>query len=224
MLDVLNKEQRGYATPSEFNNFARQAQLEIFEHYFYDKSHFSINAKGTVSDNIMSIIQEKIDLFEVRGSSVDLVSGQTRFSLPENLYRIGDVYYTNEAGETLVVSKIDHKMSQYVKNSSKMQPSVTFPKYERYGNQIEVSPVEITSGITLDYIKRPSDPVWNSITFGSRAPVYDDSSSNDFELHPSEEYVIVEKILLYLGVSVREPVITQIAAQDLQADATTKKQ
>ena len=36
VLAFANKEQRGYITPQEFNLFADQAQMEIFEQYFYD--------------------------------------------------------------------------------------------------------------------------------------------------------------------------------------------
>ena len=36
VLQILNKEQRGYITPAEFNNLAQQVQLEIFESYFPD--------------------------------------------------------------------------------------------------------------------------------------------------------------------------------------------
>ena len=34
VLSILNKEQRGYITPYEFNKIATQVQLEIFESYF----------------------------------------------------------------------------------------------------------------------------------------------------------------------------------------------
>ena len=40
VLAILNKEQRGYLTPQEFNLFANQAQLDIFEQYFYDINQF----------------------------------------------------------------------------------------------------------------------------------------------------------------------------------------
>ena len=36
VLSILNKEQRGYITPDEFNKTATQVQLEIFESYFED--------------------------------------------------------------------------------------------------------------------------------------------------------------------------------------------
>ena len=36
VLLILNKEQRGYITPTEFNSIGTQVQLEIFEKYFED--------------------------------------------------------------------------------------------------------------------------------------------------------------------------------------------
>jgi hypothetical protein len=40
VLAILNKEQRGYVTPQEFNLFANQAQSDLFEQYFYDINQF----------------------------------------------------------------------------------------------------------------------------------------------------------------------------------------
>ena len=36
VLLILNKEQRGYLTPEEFNKIGSQVQREIFERYFDD--------------------------------------------------------------------------------------------------------------------------------------------------------------------------------------------
>ena len=36
VLLILNKEQRGYMTPDEFNKIGSQVQREIFERYFED--------------------------------------------------------------------------------------------------------------------------------------------------------------------------------------------
>jgi hypothetical protein len=46
VLLILNKEQRGYMTPDEFNKVATQVQLEIFESYFD-----SLNQQLRVPDN-----------------------------------------------------------------------------------------------------------------------------------------------------------------------------
>ena len=38
VLTLANKEQRGYITPQEFNLLANQAQMSIFESYFFSKN------------------------------------------------------------------------------------------------------------------------------------------------------------------------------------------
>ena len=40
VLAIANKEQRGMITPQEFNLFADQSQMTIFEQYFYDINQF----------------------------------------------------------------------------------------------------------------------------------------------------------------------------------------
>ena len=47
VLTFANKEQRGYITPQEFNLFADQAQLEIFEQYFYDMNFYLLKLGNT---------------------------------------------------------------------------------------------------------------------------------------------------------------------------------
>ena len=42
VLAIMNKEQRGYVTPQEFNIYANQAQMDIFEQYFYDVNQFCV--------------------------------------------------------------------------------------------------------------------------------------------------------------------------------------
>ena len=42
VMAILNKDNNGYITPSEFNLFAKQAQLELFEEYFYNYNNWLI--------------------------------------------------------------------------------------------------------------------------------------------------------------------------------------
>ena len=46
VLLILNKEQRGYMTPDEFNKIGTQVQLEIFNNYFDE-----LNQQLRISDN-----------------------------------------------------------------------------------------------------------------------------------------------------------------------------
>ena len=66
VLAILNKEQRGYVTPQEFNLFANQAQMDLFEQYFYDINQFGrMHGNDTEFSDMLNILNEKIDIFEV---------------------------------------------------------------------------------------------------------------------------------------------------------------
>ena len=60
VLNIANKEQRGYITPQEFNLFADHAQMDIFEQYFYDLNQFG-RGKGSSDElaDMTDILQEK---------------------------------------------------------------------------------------------------------------------------------------------------------------------
>ena len=64
VLALANKEQRGYITPQEFNLFADQAQMEIFEQYFYDINQWTRqHGNDTEYADMRTNLQEKIDLY-----------------------------------------------------------------------------------------------------------------------------------------------------------------
>ena len=66
VLDIANKEQRGYITPKEFNVFANHAQNEIFTSYF---AKSNIHGQAPPNDSEYAdphdISQEKIEYFEI---------------------------------------------------------------------------------------------------------------------------------------------------------------
>src|SRR5210317_1941667 len=89
VLGILNKEQRGYVTHQEFNLFANQAQLDLFEQYFYDINQFGrIPGNDTEYSDMLDLLNKKIAIFETQG---DLTYDDTnnRFPLPTDMYRLG---------------------------------------------------------------------------------------------------------------------------------------
>ena len=71
VLAMANKEQRGYLTPQEFNLLANQAQMEIFEQYFYDINQFNRNkGNSTEFSDMLHILEEKISAFRVNEASL----------------------------------------------------------------------------------------------------------------------------------------------------------
>ena len=208
VLSILNKEQRGYITPTEFNEFAQQAQVEIFENYFYDLGR-AFNAHGVMMDmfsNIPDHVMEKLRRFRVDSDPIMVNNGIV--TLPDNLYRLAEVFSNNR-----IVDMVSHKMISYVLLSPLTAPTITQPVYTRTGNRLNIYPTELTE-VTLEYIRElETIPQWVGTTFqGQLIP----GQHVDFELHPQEEYEIVAKILAYAGLSVR--------AQDIAAAGAGKEQ
>ena len=93
VLAIANKEQRGYVTPQEFNLFANQAQLEIFEQYFYDLNQAERTPSNFSQYNDpVKILLEKIQPFEKR-HQIALVSSRYNIYLPDDVYRLGEILW-----------------------------------------------------------------------------------------------------------------------------------
>jgi hypothetical protein len=70
VLFILNKEQRGYMTPDEFNKVGQQVQLEIFENYFEELNQLQRQPQtNTEFSDRVEQIQHKIALFETEGTA-----------------------------------------------------------------------------------------------------------------------------------------------------------
>ena len=84
-------------------------------------------------------------------------------------------------------------------------------------------PTTITSGITVDYIRKPADPLWNFTVGTGSSYVYSPDTSINFELHDAEQTELILKILLYAGVVIRDPEIVQVAASQVQQQEMNQK-
>jgi len=98
VLSILNKNNYGYISPADFNLFAKQAQLDIFEDYFY-QYNTQINKEnnrlgrlsGTGYADIKKGLEEVLDSFSVT-SFLTRVNANT-YSLPLDYYLINKIFY-----------------------------------------------------------------------------------------------------------------------------------
>jgi len=83
VLLILNKEQRGYLTPVEFNKTGAQSQLEIFETYF-DSLNQQLRVPQADTDYADRVVNldEKISIFKEFGSATSISSSNV-FNLPQ---------------------------------------------------------------------------------------------------------------------------------------------
>lgn len=219
VLGILNKEQRGYLTPQEFNLFANQAQQDLFEQYFYDINQFGrISGNSTEYSDMLTLLNEKINIFETVGPPAS-VSG-SYFSLPSDLYRLGSVVYKNQttdafsvtSTESIEAERINANEFLYINSSPLTKPKNIRPIFISTSQGIKVygdSEVTDINKIDIQYIKNPAEVSWAYRTVLGEA-LYDASNSVDFELHKSEEVELVFKILELAGISTRNLDVYQV--------------
>ncbi len=229
VLNILNKENRGYITPAEFNTLAKQAQTEIFEGYFSMATRASLEPAVDMEYMKSSNIEEKISIFEEYATST---ATQGIRPYPDNFYRLSTVIVNGR-----IADEVSNKEATYINLSPLTKPTATQPIFTRTGTAnhvnggIEVLPQDDINVVQMIYLRIPNTPVWNGTTVsGQIVPipvnmrVIDETSPfnfQDFELHPSEEPELVAKILAYSGVIVRAADVVQAAsAKDQQIIAS----
>ena len=243
VLLILNKEQRGYVTPDEFNKTATQVQLDIFEQYFEDLNQQLRVPQSDYdySDRQMSI-DEKISPFKTSG---DCVYNTGKFSLPVldaegntvlnsgaepanatevSFYRLGTPIYSPASGFPTEIQRLQRNDFYNIEKSPLTASVKAFPTYLYESNKLIVRPISITDSVNISFIRKPRNVVWGFSTGAVGQYVYDDSSaSTQFELNASEQVDVITRILFYSGVIVRDPQVIQIAAQEIQNNEINQK-
>jgi hypothetical protein len=209
VLLILNKEQRGYVTPAEFNKLATQVQLEIFENYFqYENMQYRIPDNESEYSDRYKNVDEKIAIFKELSDGLNKPVDEDYFEQPADLYKLGTVIYTNAKGNQIEVQKSQQNDFLYVDMSPLTKPSEKYPIYLYRNNRIYVKPNDniLDEEVKVSYLRKPKNPRW-----GPTDPTY--WGSTDFELHETEQTELIIKILMYSGVVIRDPSIVQIAGQ-----------
>ena len=231
VLSIISKDNRGFITPFEFNLFAKQAQLEIFEQYVFNYSN-AINKQnarmhGEGYADIPKNIGEVIDTFSVF-TSLNYNVGTSKFDFPtdpitllENYYFIDKVIYNNNTE----VEKASHSKILYLVNSNLTAPTTKYPVYTMDNQGLLVYPTSIQSNITTQYIRYPKDPNWTYSTAGLGDPLFNPGAASyqDFELPLTDFANLVIKILQYSGISIREQDVVAAAKSEEVQDIQTKQ-
>jgi len=145
VLTLANKEQRGYITPQEFNIFANQVQMDIFEQYFYDLNQFMrMPGNDTYYADMVSYLEEKIQTHEhIAGARViagDAVVPGTGGALnPENWIGVGNTPFrivpdwiykiTKVSVDNFVCEKHNSKNQQESMLHPLLNPATTRPTW-----------------------------------------------------------------------------------------------
>lgn len=253
VLLVLNKENRGYITPDEFNKTATQVQLDIFEQYFDDlNQQLRVPQQGSDYADRQKAIEQKLAPFKgygpcsYTGTSSPVSVDDDTFSIPvtdgrgnvvENageepssdtkvaFYKLGTVFYENSNTLTSEVQLVTREEYNSFNKSDLTTPSVYSPIFMYEDYRLKVAPATITSGLYASFIRKPRNVVWDFQIDSSNNNAYswEEESSTNFELLQSEQTEVIVKILLYSGVVIKDYQVVQLAAQSVGAKEINQK-
>ncbi len=209
---LANKEQRGYITPQEFNLFANQAQLDIFEQYLYDLNAMRQQRpeEHEIGDSV-KMIRNKLEPW------TQMTTLGTNGLLPNNS-RTGRIFSKSGGVLTRIPKEMAPEDYNRIVGSAWHKEGMAQAKElvtwsSEYGKTFLADSSGLAEGRVETVLRRPKLVYWGYVIINEK-PIYDPSKSKSFELHSSEQPDIIIKVLELAGISIEDPQLTGIASQE----------
>ncbi len=219
VLSVLNKENRGFLTPAEFNNYAKHAQDLVFKRYFDEYNKLSSQTRtgrgGDVYADREAILRQNIERL-VKTTSV--AQGGGVYAFPVDLYHLISI-----RNGDVDIEEVEKRHEKFLMNSNLTAPTEKYPVYVDVNGFITVKPASITGALDFLYIRKPKDPNWTYTVIGEDL-LFNGSALDyqDFEMSDEDTPLLVIEILKLAGVTIREAEVSQVA-QSIDATETQKE-
>lgn len=225
VLAILNKNNYGYLTPADFNLYAQQAQLDLFEDVFYQYNNQinkeNVRQQGTGYADIKKGLVEVIDMFSITAALT--TAANNTYQMPSVNTTGSDYYFVNKVlvysdnGITFTgeAERVSQSKITLLNNSIYTAPTTTYPAYTTEGSILTVFPNTIVAQgqVQAQYIRYPATPIWTYVSLGAaQQPQFSVTASyQDFELPLDYFQDLVNKILQFAGMEIREPEVVQYA-------------
>lgn len=230
---ILNKQQLGFASPSQFNTLARIAQDNIFDAKI-DELNGQVRNKlrnlETAKGSLQSRVEDDLAPLFVYNEAQTATSGTNIFDYPSNCAHIQGMTYKGYN-----VDRISPTKASYYVNSYYTPPTGKYSVALMGSNKIEIVGETMSDDLYVSYYRRPrgsqnglqssSFPTWAYIVVGENQ-VYNSSASYDFELPTHLEHELTLEIVSLMGVNLRDTEVVQYAeskiAKDQQTETTSR--
>ena len=168
VLLILNKEERGYVTPDEFNKISAQVQLEIFGNYHNDlNQQLRVPQSDTDYADRVASVDEHLSIFKTGGPATYVPTAGTipaHFSLPTTdiygntveLFTLGTVSYK----EQVELQRLQRMEFYNIQKSPLTKSTESFPTYLLESDKLYIKPDTVTSQINVNFLRKPLDPRW----------------------------------------------------------------
>ena len=198
VLSILNKNNYGYISPSDFNLFAKQAQLDIFEDYFY-QYNYQLNKEnarqsGTGYSDITKGYGEVINIF----SETNFLShnNKNKFFTPSQTTTSDDYYLLNKVlvytrllasgtNDTVVVNELRNTTGDFIASGVQVGDVV--------GN-ITTNTTAIVTNVNSSSILTLDANIF--LATGNQYVIYDDSVVNEAEKVTHSKITMLNNSLL----------------------------
>lgn len=204
VLVVLEQGKRGVLTPNEFSKIATQAQQEIFTQYFDDLNQLlGMPQTSLAYADRMALLDEKISIFKTNET---LTLASSKVTPTSAVQELGSVIYSNREAQRIQQYEI------YTTNQSPLTaPTAYYPVYTYEGGEITLFPT-LAGNVILNYLKFPADVKWGfNVDTELGHYIYNPLDSTDFEIHKSDQPLLIDKILGYAGVMTKDQFVMSLA-------------
>lgn len=228
LKDLVNKDQQGFVTVSEFNNFAQLAQLRIFNRLFDTMKEGSrLERAGFGQGRDLSKFKQIKEDLAVFAKTDKPSKTNGVFARPDDFARLisistdGGSLMGNTTRTPIQICYDEEKIDRIL-NSTLNAPSQSYP-VALVSSDIEVFPESIRK-IRMRYYKIPQStttagvadsapPTFGTVT-GATDDVFDSANSKDFELPEHYTMDLVMEIAELIGVNLRDPQVEQYATKE----------
>lgn len=217
VLFLLNKENKGYISPEEFNELADKVQMQIITNLFVEHNKAAIRTnRGTnnvnIIDNELTINQRLSHLTTIKELELITERRHSLLKLPSDCWFLisnGVLFYPDNDSEPTMIERLDiSKRSTLLSNQFIYDE---FPVYFQNNERLEIYPI-LNGHVEVSYLRKPRKPKWTyrmirvSPTSSETTPMFDESDPlfQDFDLHESDFTSVVMRMLPELGLSLRE--------------------
>jgi hypothetical protein len=226
---IVNKDQKGFVTPSLFNEFASVAQMNIYNRLFdEERNGLRFRRAGLDAGRDFSKEKQVKEDLSVFAKRADLTKSGSVFIKPEDLGRIVSIrtadsfifnsYIGNQVSIVYNQDDIDRVLFSDLSKPSSENPVALV------SSDIEVFPTSI-SKLTMRYYKIPqglttatpavkttSQPKFGYSSAVAGVEIYSPTASIDFEL-PEHYFVdLVVEIAQLIGVNLRDADVVSYAS------------
>lgn len=206
---MAQKQRHGAISPVEFSRLAQLANMDEYNQYTSSIKNYYQMGKGMpkLSVGMNKIIDRRLVPFLVTDSTIAISSGI--FPLPSDVNFIDTVTVGTRNADWIPFNEVNSYL-----NSTIDVPTTDYPIYTDVTTGLKVLPASVTS-IKLTYLKNPATVNW-AYTLTNSRPVYNATGTVNFEWSENHKMSLVTKILGYMGLSIRDTELKQMALQEEQ--------